>query len=222
VGEWDWSGSEEAFLRALELNDGYALTHLWYGWFLMVMGRNEEGLFELQKALELDPVSQSANIIVAYGYYLARRYDHMLEHCKRTVELDPTFVMGHGCLAHAYRQKSMHKESIATMQEAIRIGGRQTNFLVHLGWSYAAAGEKTEALKIIDEVKQLRNQTYIDPGLIGFIYVYLGDADEAIRWLEKAYEEHGYSLLWAKAPLFDSLRADPRFQDLLQRMNFPE
>jgi serine/threonine-protein kinase len=222
LGDWDWSGGEEAFRRAIELNDGYALAHLWYGWFLTMMVSTEEGIFELKKALELDPVSHSTNLVLAYGYWFARQYDASIEQCKRALELNPTDANGHICLASPYRQKSMHKEAVTTVLEAIRIGGRQTRFLAHLGHSYAAAGEKTEALKIIDELKQIREQTYIDPGLIGIIYAGLGDVDGAMGWLEKAFEEHAYYLLWAKSPDFDGLRSDPRFQDILRRMNFPE
>jgi serine/threonine-protein kinase len=216
--EWDWSGSEEAQQRAIELNPGDARVHESYGRRLVAIGRSEKGIAELKRALELDPISGTTNTAMALGLYFARLYDRSIEQYRQNLELHPGSAQDHRQLAMPLLMSSRHEEAIDTAQEAIRLGGRQPLMLWTLGYSYARAGQGTEALEIIEELKQVPGGT----GLIGLIYAAMGNLDEAITCLEEAYEERAHTLVWAKAPFFDPLRDHPRFQDLLKRLNFPE
>ncbi len=157
-------------------------------------------------------------------YYFARDYDRAIAEYRKVLEMDPNFAVAHFYLAHAYVEKGMHKESIEEFQEALRLSGHSTETIARLGYGYAAAGQTADALRMLDELREMSGERWVPSGVVALIYVGLGDNGQAIQWLEKAYQEHstpGIESLQVD-PLFDPLRDDPRFQDLVQRMNFPE
>jgi TolB-like protein/Tfp pilus assembly protein PilF len=222
VYDWDWVGAEKEYKRAIELNPGYATAHQWYAEYLSRMGRHNEAIAELKRAQELDPLSLMINAIGGWIFVCARRYGEAIAQCRRTLELNAGFYPAHGNLGRVYEQEKLYDEAISEYQKAKALEAGNPFLAADLARGYAAAGRKTEALKIISNLRELSKRRYVSPYKVAQIYVALRDFDQACAWLEKAYDEHSYDLTGAKVdPTLDRLRSDPRFQDLLRRMNFP-
>jgi serine/threonine-protein kinase len=226
-GEWDWNGAEEEFQKAITLNSGDPVILQIYGQFLVYMGLFEEGIAKLRKAVEIDPISLPRNMFLGFSLHLAGRYDESIQQLKKTIELYPNSAYAHYFLSWPYFRKSMRTKALAEVKKAIAIGGRQPMFLVNLGRNYVATGEKDMALEILDELKDMSKQEYVAPTLFVWFYIALGQIDKAIIWLEKAYEERDHGLIYLNVipPVlrgYDALRSDPRYLNLLRRMNFPD
>ena len=222
--DWDWSGAEKEFRRAIELNPSYATAHMWYGEALGWRGRLEEAIAEEKRALELDPLSLIVNLVVADQFYLAREYDQAIEQYRKTLELDPNFVPAHWGLGGAYLQKSMYKEATTEFEEALGISPGNTLALAGLGHAYGVAGRRAGAQKVLEQLSELSKQEYISAVYRATIYVGLGEKNKAFEWLEKAYEDRsiGGVVYGIKVdPVYDPLRSDPRFADLLPRVGLP-
>ena len=216
--DWDVAGAEKEYMRSIELNSNYATAHQWYGQHLAVRGRHTEAVAEIKQAQELDPLSLIINMNVGWVFYLAREYDEAAEQCRKTLELDPNFAPTHWMLGQAFRQKGMYEEAIAEFQKSIELSDDPVRRAV-LGHAYAVAGRRGEAQKVINELKDLSKRRYFPPYYIALIYVGLGDKNQALEWLEKAFAERSANLTVLKAePMFDPIRSDPRFQDLLRRV----
>jgi serine/threonine protein kinase/tetratricopeptide (TPR) repeat protein len=215
--EWDWSGAEREFQRAIELNPSYATAHRFYGLALVFMGRFDEGVVELKRALELDPLSTPNNHALGLGFFGAGQYDQVIEQERKTLDLDPNFILAHFILGVGYIQESMYREGIAESEKAVAISPSNTLALGGLGYAYAAAGRRLEAQKVLDQLTDLAKQQYVPAASRAVIYVGLGEKDKAFEWLEKGYVDR--SIYGIKVYPFDPLRSDPRFADLLRRMN---
>ena len=215
---WDWAGAEREFRRALELNPGLALARAGYGSHLMVTGRFKEAVEEMRRAVELDPLYPHLRTLLAEALWSAGRFDEAIEECRRALELDPKFV-------RAYRVMSVVYWTKGKPTEAIRID------LTHLRRPEEAAelrrAYETEGLDgyLRAEIKRLKNEEgeFRWAVQLATSYALLGETDQAMRWLEQAHQERRSQVASLKMNrLFDPLRDDPRFQDLLRRMNFPE
>jgi serine/threonine-protein kinase len=210
--DWDWSGAEQEFKRAIELNPGSATAHHFYGLALAYMGgRFEEAIDESKRAVELDPLSLIINADLGHVFYEARKYELAIEQERKTLEMDPNFNPAHHWLGLAYLQKSMDKEGIAEFEKEFPF----------LGYAYAVAGRRAEAQQVLDKLNELSKQKYVPAVSMARIYVGLGEKDKAFEWLEKAYLDGsiGGGTGIAVDPIFDPLRSDPRFMDILRRMN---
>jgi tetratricopeptide (TPR) repeat protein len=186
------------------------------------MGRLEDAIAEYRRALELDPLSLIINRGVGQAFYYARQYDQAIGQLQKTLELDPYFPGTHTFMSVAYLQKSMYTEGIAEAEKNLAIFPDGAYALAGLGYAYAVAGRRTEAQKVLDQLKQLSKQKHVPAGAMDQIYVALGEKDKAFEWLEKAYEERSIALGGEDIrvdPIYDPLRSDPRFADLLRRMN---
>jgi tetratricopeptide (TPR) repeat protein len=217
-------GAEREFQRSIELNPSYASAHLWYDLVLISTGRVEEAMTQSKRALELDPVSTVSNWNAGFIFYLARRYDQAIDQERKTLELDPNFLPAHGLLGEIYAQKSMYKEAVTEFEKGLAVSSGDGYALGGLGYAHAKAGRKDEAQKLLNQLKELSTQKYVPAYSISEIYVGLGEKENAFEWLEKAYEERSARLgVSIKCdPLFDPLRSDPRFADLLRRMNLQQ
>lgn len=225
VYEWDWPAAEKEFKRAIELNSRYAPAHQWYGGYLTATGRFREADAEKKRALELEPLSLVINFEVGLASYFSRNYNQAIDQFQKTLELDSNFPPPHTFLAAAYEQKGMLKEATTAFQKAITItqGPARTQATAGLGYVYAVSGRKAEARKILAELQSLSEHRYVPATDTALIYAGLGDKDKAFAWLDKAYEEHSFSLSNLKVePRFDPLRSDPRFADLLRSIGFPQ
>jgi TolB-like protein/DNA-binding winged helix-turn-helix (wHTH) protein/Flp pilus assembly protein TadD len=222
--DWDWTGAEREFRRAIELDPNSVVAHDRYAYYLDFMGRMEEALAEIKRARALDPVLLTIGPGVGWFLYHAHQYDQAIAAFQRSLELDPDVPMVHMGIGLAYIQKRMYEEAIAELQEAVALGtvGGPSTYTAMLAYAYAVSGRKAEARKILNELKQQMKQRHVSPFNIAEIHTGLGEKDRAFEWLEKAYEERDEDLIFIRDPILDSLRPDPRFQSLLRRMNFPE
>ncbi|MCM3869903.1 MAG: tetratricopeptide repeat protein [Pyrinomonadaceae bacterium] len=219
VFDWDWSGAESHFRRAIELNPNYVTAHHWYGLYLGVMGRFDEGIEQAQRAVELDPSSPIINTDLGLIFCYARQPDRAIEQLKKTLAREPDFVVARWRLARAYAQKAMYQEAISELQKAIDASGRKPYYLSLMGYVQAHAGNRAEALKIVKELQGLPQGQENWPALIATVYVGLGDKDRAFEWLDRAYQERFTALIGLKVePMFDNLRSDPRFAALVRRV----
>jgi serine/threonine protein kinase/tetratricopeptide (TPR) repeat protein len=219
--DWDWSGAEREFQRAIALNSGSAYAHYFYSVTLRKTGRFDEAIEEGKRAVELDPISLTSNTILGTTFHMARQYDQAIEQMRKTLELDPTFALAHSVLGMAYLQKSMYEQGIAEFERALVISPGYPIALSGLGYGYAVAGKEVEAQKVLDQLNELSKQKYVLALYRAGIYAGLGERDKAFEWLEKSYADRSIGVGFGTIvdPMFDPLRSDPRFQDLLRRMN---
>ena len=219
--DWNWLAAEKEYKRAIKLNPNYATAHHWYGEYLALMGRADEAAAELELAHELDPLSLIISAAVGWIYYLGRQHDKAIARFLKALELDPNFVQTRFALGLAYTQKSMFSEAIAEFLKVIAILGRDPGALAALGYTYGVAGDKTEAEKLLDELKEQSQRRYVAPYRVALICIGLGEKDQAFEWLEKGCEEHDLGLACLKVEaMADSLRSDPRYDELLGRVGF--
>lgn len=223
--EYDWKAAETEFHRALELNQGSAQVHYWYGFsYLSPLGRYAEAISEIQQALQVDPLSLIINANLANVYWEARQPDQAIQQCQRTLELDSQFAPARMYLAWAYEQKGMFEEAIKEMQAIAkpRDGKVEPQYQSQLARAYALAGRKAEALKTMTELDQLSRHVFVSSWDKATVYAALGEKDRAILELQLAYRDHDERMIWLGTDQrLDSLRSDPRFEDLLRRMRFP-
>jgi TolB-like protein/Flp pilus assembly protein TadD len=211
--------SDREFQRAIELNPNYATAHHWYGvTYLAKMGRFDEAIAEVKRAQELDPLSLIINADLGNTYIQARQYDKAIEQLRKTIEMDQSFYFAHWQLGVAYEMKGSLQEATLEYQKA-----RQLNddpwVLALLGHVSAAAGRKDEALKTLDQLKEISNHRYVSGYGFAIIYAGLGEKNQAFQWLERSCQDHEGRITRIKVdPLLDSLRSDPRFADLERRV----
>lgn len=223
VQDYDWKAAEIEYRRALQLNPGSARVHYLYGLgFLSPLGRHAEAISEIQRARELDPLSLIINANLGVTFVLAREYDQAIQQCLGTLEMDPHFVPARGSLALAYQGKGMLEENIVEVQKALA-DAYVPQVVAALARAYALAGKRAPALRTMEELNQLSKRTYVSSYDVATVYVALGEKERALAELERAYDEHSERLIWLRVDWrFDDLHPDPRFQDLLRRMNFPQ
>ena len=214
---WDWAAAETEYKRAIELNPGYATAHHWYAWHLLVMGRNSEGIFELRRAENLDPLSLIISADLADALCIAHLYDESVRQSKKTLEMDPNFAVAHYELGQAFEQKHMHDEAIAEFQRAIELSGHSGAFDSNLAYVYAVSERKGEAENIVKDLQAQPDKNPSADANIALVYVGLGDHDQAMIWLNKAYEARFNPSILLR-PAFDPLRSDARFGDLWRRL----
>lgn len=217
--DWDWAGAEAAFKRALALNPNYATGHQWYANFLLATGRTEEAEVEIALACELEPFSLMLNCARGWVYYLARQYERAAEQYRRTLEMEPHFVMAQREIAFVYEQQGKFAEALAMIQQAIREGGENPIVLCVLAHILATSGQHEEARQVLAQLQAWRQRAYLPPQLIAVIHAALGEREQALEGLWQSYGDHSSPLMWIKVdPWLDSLRDAPRFADLLRRV----
>jgi tetratricopeptide (TPR) repeat protein len=220
--EWDWPAAEKELRRAKELDPNNPQVYHFYGHYLQSVGRVEEAINETKRALELDPTSLVINAELGWAYYCARHYDQAIAQDRKTLELDPNFVYTSWVIAQSYEQTERYQESIAELKRARTIDANWPYIIAELGYAYAASGERSEAERILQQLKERAAREYIDAILIAYIYVGLGQKDQAFAWLEKAYQERSGLMPFLKGePKWDPLRGDARFADLLRSIGLP-
>jgi TolB-like protein/Tfp pilus assembly protein PilF len=219
--DWDWAGAEADFNQAVRLSPTYPTAHQWRGEYFASMGLFDQGLADLTRARDLDPLSLIINTNLGLNYYFARRYDLAIGQLERALELEPNFFRAHLHLGMVYEQKSMYREAIAELEKARRISENSWT-LAALGHCNASLGARAEAEKILDQLLKLSRRRFVSCATIAVVYAGFEDrVDQAIDWLEKAFEERSGLLIWLKVwPIFDHLRSDERFGRLLTRIGF--
>ena len=218
--DWDWPRAEDAYARAIELNPAYATTYFWHATLLAALGRHDEAIAEIRHALELDPLSLPINTYAGWAYYFAREYDEAIKQCLRTLEMDGNFIQAKWRLGLAYAQKGMHEEAIRDLREGLALSADNTLILGALGYAYAAAGKSDEAREVLGQMERLAGRRYVSPYQMATVHAGLGEKEEALVWLDEAYGERSGLLIYLGVePVFDGLRSEHGFSDLLRRVH---
>jgi len=213
--DWDFVSAEKQFQQAVELSPNYATAHHWYAWHLGLLGRYDEAIAEMRKAESLDPLSLIINADLAELLMLAHSYDESIQQSRKTIQMDSNFALAHNQLGQAYLQKQMPAEAIAELQTAIRLSGDSPTCMANLARAYAASGRRNDAVRLLNDLKKRANTGYSNAPEIAVTYAALGDNDQAMSWIKRAYQERFNPGVLLR-PGFDPLRSDVRFQDLLR------
>jgi TolB-like protein/DNA-binding winged helix-turn-helix (wHTH) protein/tetratricopeptide (TPR) repeat protein len=218
----DWEGSEAEFKRALELNPNYANAHIWYAQSLLWMQRPDEAVDEAHRARDLDPLSLVINANLGLIIGVAHNYDLGIAQCRKTLDMDPNFALAHYRLGQILILKGFNNEAIPELEKAVALSGGSPRATAELALAYTQLGNKKQALKLLDDLKQRSKQRYVSAFNLGLIYGALGDKNSALEWLEKANEQRSPSLVLLNlSPAFRSLRSEPRFIELVRSAGLP-
>lgn len=223
--EWDWATAEREYKRALELNPSDARTHHWYAGYLIYVGRFDAGVAEEERARELDPVSLPINNALAGRLLVAGHHDQALAQVRNTLQLDAHFAPAYQTLGWAYLGEGRRRQAVEQFQRALQLSGPDdADLVLDLGFAYAAAGDRQSARKILHNLKRLHARGLASSASIAILYGALGELNEAFAWLQKAYEERDPELTYLQVPnrRFEPLRQDPRFQQMVRRIGFPQ
>jgi TolB-like protein/Flp pilus assembly protein TadD len=221
--DWEWQKAKESFDRARELSPNDPEVYSGLAWYLVAAGRIDEAIEMMQTAVKLDPLSHVYNDSVAWMYLFSGQVERAIEQRKKTLELAPGSLVAMDGLAEDYVCMSMYPEAIATIERAMTLGGRTPGVVTSLAGVYALSGRKDEAETLLQELQERATSGYIPPIYFAEVYASLGNTDEALRWLERAYKERTWGMLFLRHGWYwEPLRSDPRFDDLVQRMGFPE
>ncbi|HWO34367.1 MAG TPA: winged helix-turn-helix domain-containing protein [Candidatus Acidoferrum sp.] len=216
--DWNWSEAEKEFKLALKLNTNYADAHLEHGRFVQALGRNDEALREMNYAMELDPFGLKTRVVVAYVTWASHQYDLALQQFKSLGD--------DSGLVWTYREKQMYPEALAALERwnsSHRSQRRDPYYLATAASIYGLEGRKQQAEKLIDELREVARRQYVSGFFFAEAYLGIGQKDQAVTWLERAYDEHDQWMVYiASYPGLDRLHSEPRFQALLRRMNFPQ
>ena len=219
----DWSGAEKELQQAIALDPNYMVAHAYYGGVFLLTGRTGQAIAEYQRSLELDPVSPIANVLLGRGFADSRQYDRAVDQFRKTIELDPNYMRTHLYLGYVFSFQSKYQEAIAEEEKALAVAVGNAEALGGLGYCYAVAGRRAEAEKVLGQLQEMSKQKYVPGAFMSVVYIGLGDKEKAFEWLEKSVNDRDAtaftSLNLAGSPIFDPLRLDPRFADLLRRMN---
>jgi TolB-like protein/Tfp pilus assembly protein PilF len=220
--EWDWWAAGEHFEQALALNPAYSRAHTFYAFYLSSLGRSGEALAVAKRALDLDPASPAVSHSLAVQLYLARKFDRATKQAHDTLEMDANFAVSYAVLGEAYLSKGMYREGLSALEKYSTLSRSGAASLALLGYSHARSGERKKSLEMIEELKAASEQSFVPALFVALVYAGLEDRDQAFTWLEKAYEERFNRLAYLKVEaLWDPLRSDPRFADLLRRVGIP-
>jgi len=221
--DWNWRDSEREFKRAIELDPGNAFAHRIYAYYLVSMGQFDQSVAEYKQAQQLDPLSLIINLNVGTELYFDGETDAALEQTRKTQEMDPNFVETYLQFGKVYAEKGMYAEAIAELNKVAVSGAFDPRVISLLGYNYALWGKRDEAIKKLDELKELSKRRGAPAYEMAIIYTGLGEKDLAFKWLRQACEDrHGLIVYLKFDPLFKSLRTDPRFTNLLQYIGLPQ
>jgi serine/threonine protein kinase/tetratricopeptide (TPR) repeat protein len=221
--DWDWATAEREFRHAIDLKPQYGPAHIWFSHFLRAMDRTEESLAESRRALECDPLGLVLNMHMGWHLLYSREYEKAIEQCSKTLELDPTFILAHVFLGQAHEQLGAFPSAIAAFEKAVELSQRHPVYLADLGHGFAVAGREADALRILDELKDMSSRRYVAARAIAEVHIGLDNRDEAFASLHAALaQRNGWLIHIRENPRYDRLRGDARYLDLVRRMNFPE
>jgi len=220
--EWNFTGAEQEYKRAIALDPNYPSAHSRYGLCLALLRRYDEAIAEARRAEELDPVSLPIKSTVGLVLFFAHRYDDAIEQDRKVVEMDPSFVAGHVNLGMAYAAKRRNKEAIAEARKSVELSKDDPLLFAQLGAVYATSGRITESVKILEKVTRMAEKDPFMAVAAATLYADLNDKEAALQWLTRAVDAHDYQAIELNADLpWESLRSDPRFRALLNRIGFP-
>jgi len=217
--EWNWIDAEENFQKAIKLKPGYAKAHERYGLLLALLGRNEESLVHMKRAYELDPLSASVSTGLGRVHHFSRHFEKAIDQFKLTLGMHPNYMEAEFAIGISYVPLKKYDKAIYHLNRIVEKSKKRFIFLAALGHAYASAGNKEEALKIYDNLKEYSKKQDVSPLYFAMIDAGLGNISKAIDLYYKAYEEHFGIMVYIKASTFtDPLKSDQRFQELIKLM----
>ena len=221
VTDWDWQGAENEYRRAIELNPNYPTAHHWYGSQLILQGRLDQALLALRTAQQLDPLSLGINKDLAVALIYSRDYERALQQCRKTLEIEPTFLVMSTYIAQIYQLQQKYAEATTELERAHAAAPEDGEITYGLAQAYALSGKKNEALKISNELKQQGNAFL--PKEAAYLYSLLGEKEQAIAILQKAAENHIMSVAEVKMdPRLEELRKDARVGEILKQIGLSQ
>jgi tetratricopeptide (TPR) repeat protein len=219
---WEWKEAESHYQRAMELDPGYVPAHHYYALFLASVGKLKEANEQMAIALKLDPLAPAVNSGAAYVFYFDRQYDNSIEYCQRALQRDPQYAIAHALLGWDYTQSKRFPEAIAELKRALELSPENPLYMATLGRAYILDGQGAEADRILQRLDDLSKQKWVGGSAKAIVYAAKGDRDKAILWLNAAAKQEDGLMLWVKVtPEFDSLRGDPRFKQLVEKIGLP-
>lgn len=219
--EWDWLTAEREFQRALQLNPSSEDGHRRYAELLMCAGRLGAAVAQIEQARAVDPLSATTISRAAFTYFFARDYDRSIAESKKALAIDPGYFLPYGYLAWNYGQQGRYQEALQAAQKGVSLTD-QLDTRLNLARAYIGVGEKARARQLLREVEGASGKGYFHLYYVAMVYAYLGDKDTALGYLEKSYERRERAMKIIKVdPRYDLLRGEPRFQELVRRMKFP-
>ncbi len=219
--DWDHRAAEKEYQRALDLSPNDAVQHRDYAMFLVSTGRPDEALRQVQRALELDPLSSDIGMVLARIYMYRREFDQAVAQSRRVIDRDPRAYEAYSNISASLAGKQLYQEAVAASEKACALSGREAAPLAYLGYALGAMGAKVEAEKILRELEEKSRKSYVSPTHLATVCMGLGKKEQALAWLDRAYEERSLWLVGIATDLrFDSLRSDPRFTALLKKTGF--
>lgn len=222
--DWDWAGGRRQFQQALQMDPDSGIAHQMYGWYLIGTGHPRDAQKEMARALDPESVEEFDLWNLGISYYFARQYDQAIEQYRRAIAIEPKSYWPHLLLGWAYEQAGQSAEAISELQAAGRYFDDNPQALASLAHAYAASGQEDRGRAIASGLMEEAKQRYVSPYDMATVYAGLGDPDQAIAWLERAYEDRSGWLAWFLKvdPKFDALRSDPRFRSLLARIGLAQ
>jgi serine/threonine-protein kinase len=220
--DWEWQDSLRLYQRSVELNPGYATAHHWLGidWFAL-NGRFAEAAVHIERAHQLDPLSGIIREGIAFLYFLQGRQQEAVRCYLDLIEDDPTFYKGYTSLGRAYAHEGKYLEAICMLEKGRALAGDVPNILAAMGQVYARGGETGRARELLERLEQMRAQSHVPSTAFAVIHLGLGEYERALDWLETACRQREPSVTAIKVhPLYDPLRGEPRFQELLRTLGF--
>jgi tetratricopeptide (TPR) repeat protein len=215
--DWDWQTAEKEYRRAIELNPNNATAHHWYAEYLTWLGRFDEALRESERARQLDPLSLVIAVDNGQIFYYSRQYDAALAKFRTVREVDRNFRPG--LMAAAYEQKGMFADALAELRTWPGSESDSPYYWSMLSYLYGRTGDTVQARRALAELEKMNRLRPIDPAIVSWAYLGMGDKDRALSWLERAYAQHSNAMTSLKVePRYDALRSDPRFQNLMRRV----
>jgi tetratricopeptide (TPR) repeat protein len=221
--DYDFPAAEREFKRSIDLDPNDSFAHQMYSWYLVSLRRFDEGIAEGQQARSVDPLSSDANFILGQSLYYAHRYDEAIVQLRNTIDLAPDVWIPYDLLGWCYEAKGNFSEAAAEYEKARGIEQTIAEPLASLGRAYALQKKVPEARKVLDQLRELSRRNHVPPYNVAWIYAALGEKDQALAMLGRAYDERSwYMVALAVDPKFDNLRSDPRFADLVRRVGLPQ
>jgi len=220
--DWNWLEAQTEFKRSLQLGPAYPTANHWYAEYLMTMGRHDEAIDKIKHGQALDPLSLIINVAVGWSLYMGGRYDEAIEQLRRTLELERSYPVTHWILGLAYRKTGRYEMAITEGESGVDLSGGSPLMRAALAHTYGTANRTKDALEILENLLKLAKEKYVAPYFLAGIHVGIGENDHALEYLQRAYEEKSHWLLYLHMdPGMDTLRDDPRFQDLIRRVALP-
>jgi tetratricopeptide (TPR) repeat protein len=217
--DWDWAAAEKAFKRGIELNPAYPAAHYWYGYCLTALGRLQDAAARMRQGQQLEPLSMIAAAFCGFPLYHSRHFDEAIRQFQHAIDMDPNFALSHLYLAQSLYAAGRIEEAVKAGEQAQSITSDSALVLGPLGFLYARAGARHDAEEVL---ARLQARSYVAAHAVAAVYLGLGDVERSLDCLETAVEQRSMWIVWLKMdPLYDALRASPRFDGLLAKVGLP-